>query len=55
MKILNTFFKKRIGKRWTWISPNMEYKRQIEYNMLMTVKNQEITSFQSADPSELTG
>ena len=44
LKILNTFFKKKIGKRWTWISPNMECKRHTDY-MLTTVTNREMKSF----------
>ena len=30
-KIVNTWFKKKHNKRWTWISPNMETKSQIDY------------------------
>ena len=31
LKIVNTFYKKRKGRMWTWISPNMEHKNQIDY------------------------
>jgi exonuclease III len=31
MKIINTFFKKRKGKKWTWISPNNLVKNEIDY------------------------
>jgi len=30
-KILNTFFKKRLHRRWTWISPNGVTKNEIDY------------------------
>ena len=29
--VMNTFFKKRQGRRWTWISPNNEVKNEIDY------------------------
>ena len=32
-KIMNTFFKKRPNRRWTWISPNGATKNEIDYNM----------------------
>ena len=32
-KIMNTFFKKRLNRRWTWISPNRETKNEIDYIM----------------------
>ncbi len=31
LQIVNTFFKKRKSRSWTWISPNMEYKNQIDF------------------------
>lgn len=31
LKILNTWFKKKTNQRWTWISPNMMTKNQIDY------------------------
>lgn len=31
LKIINTWFKKRKGKKWTWISPNLDYKNQIDF------------------------
>lgn len=30
-KLVNTFFKKREGKRWTWLAPNQTFKSQIDY------------------------
>ena len=27
-KIMNTFFKKRLNRRWTWISPNGATKNE---------------------------
>ena len=32
-KIMNTFFKKRLNRRWTWISPNGKIKNEIDYIM----------------------
>ena len=32
-KIMNTFFKKRLNRRWTWISPNGATKNEIDYIM----------------------
>jgi hypothetical protein len=37
LKIINTFFKKRLGKRWSWITPNLEHKTLIDY--IITIKN----------------
>ena len=31
LKITNTYFKKREGKRWTWLAPNQTFKSQIDY------------------------
>ncbi|XP_065201196.1 craniofacial development protein 2-like [Planococcus citri] len=31
LKIMNTFYKKREGRLWTWMSPNQEFKAQIDY------------------------
>ena len=31
MKITNTWFKKKHNRRWTWISPNLKTKNQIDY------------------------
>ena len=31
--IMNSFFKKRIGKRWTWQSPDGNTKNEIDYIM----------------------
>ena len=39
MKIINTMYKKGEGKMWTWISPNLEYKNQIDY--MITPANME--------------
>ena len=33
LKIMNTFFKKRLNRRWTWISPNGAMKKEIDYIM----------------------
>ena len=32
-KIMNTFFKKRLNRRWTWIFPNGATKNEIDYIM----------------------
>lgn len=39
LKVLNTFFKKRAGLRWTWIAPNMNYKSQIDYILTPSFHN----------------
>ena len=39
LKILNTFFKKRKGKLWTWLSPNQEHKNQIDFIQSPLIKN----------------
>ena len=31
MKIAGTFFKKRMERKWTWISPNREVKNKIDH------------------------
>ncbi|CAH2085157.1 unnamed protein product [Euphydryas editha] len=31
LSIINTFFKKRSGRKWTWQSPNGQYKNEIDY------------------------
>ena len=31
LKIMNTFFKKKLHRRWTWISPNSTTKNEIDY------------------------
>ncbi len=31
LKIVNIFFKKRSGKRWTWVASNQQFKSQIYY------------------------
>ena len=33
LKIMNTFFNKRLNRRWTWISPNGAMKNEIDYIM----------------------
>jgi len=38
LKIANTMFKKRIGRRWTWIAPNQEYRSQIDYIIITDMK-----------------
>ena len=30
-RIMNIFFKKRLNRRWTWISPNGARKNEIDY------------------------
>ena len=44
LKIVNTFFKHRRGKRWTWISPNQNFKSQIDYMLVPQIYN-EIKNF----------
>lgn len=34
LSILNTFFKKNIKQRWTWLSPDGNIKNETEYNIL---------------------
>ena len=31
LTIVNTFYKKWVGKRWTWLAPNSTYKTEIDY------------------------
>ncbi|CAB3228197.1 unnamed protein product [Arctia plantaginis] len=31
LKILNTFYNKKISRKWTWISPNGSYKNEVDY------------------------
>ncbi len=31
LKMINGFFKKRCGKRWSWVSPNQEYRTLIDF------------------------
>ena len=42
LKIMNTFFKKRLHRRWTWISPNGVTKNEIDY--ILTDKPQTFTN-----------
>lgn len=44
LEIINTLFKKRKGRMWTWISPNLEYKNQIDY-MLTPINSKIIKNF----------
>ena len=39
LKIANTFFKKRQGKLWTWVSPSQQYKNQIDFIIAPQIKN----------------
>lgn len=42
LSILNSFFKKKKSKKWTWISPNGVYKNEIDFilsNNIKTFKN----------------
>ena len=39
MKIVNSFLKKRISRRWTWISPNCEAKNLVDYIIVPTKYN----------------
>ena len=41
LKIMNTFFKKRLHRRWMWISPNGVTKNEIDY--ILTDKPQTFT------------
>ena len=41
LKIMNTFFKKRLHRRWTWISPNGVTRNEIDY--IFTDKPQTFT------------
>lgn len=44
LKIINTWYKKPNRKKWTWISPNLEYKNQIDF-FLAPTKEYSIKSF----------
>ena len=35
-KIMNTFFKKPLNRRWTWISPNRATENEIDYIMFQS-------------------
>ena len=39
LKIVNTLFKKRTGRRWTWVAPNEEIKTQIDYILVPSFQN----------------
>ena len=41
LKILNTFFKKKPNRRWTWIAPNGSTKNEIDF--ILTDKPQTVT------------
>lgn len=32
LKIVNSHFKKRNGKLWTWLAPNQDFKSQIDFD-----------------------
>ena len=49
LKIINTFFKKRLHRRWTWISPNGVTKNEIDY--ILTDKPQTVTDYPSSKAS----
>lgn len=34
LSIMNTFFKKKPERRWTWISPNQKFKNEIDFIMV---------------------
>lgn len=45
LKIINGYFKKRMGKRWTWQAPNQEFKSTIDY--IITTKSElNVTNFE---------
>ena len=46
LKIINTLFKKRDAKKWTWEAPNHEYRRQLDY-MLTPIKTKNIKNFEA--------
>ena len=39
LKVVNTYFKKRAGKRWTWVAPNENVKTQIDYFLVPKAEN----------------
>ena len=45
LKIVNSFFKKRNGRKWTWVSPNGDYKNQIDYMLAPHPTFVKITDF----------
>jgi len=38
LKIANSFFKKRFGKKWTWLSPNALHKNEIDFFLTPNVQ-----------------
>lgn len=44
LSIMNTFFKKKEKKRWTWLSPNQKIKNEIDF--IMTNKPRMITNIE---------
>ena len=44
LKIVNTIFKKRTRRQWTWIAPNQESKSQTDY-IITTEKERKIRDF----------
>lgn len=41
-KTINGFFEKRVGKRWSWIFPNLEHKALINYEITSQNNNSTI-------------
>ena len=46
--VQNTLFKKREGRTWTWISPNQEFKAQIDY-IITTSRIKYVTNCQATN------
>lgn len=44
LKIVDTYYKRGKGWRWTWISPNQEFKTQINY-VITTATSKKIKKF----------
>ena len=44
LAIMNTFFKKKDNRKWTWISPNQKFKNEIDF--IMTNKPKSITNIE---------
>lgn len=44
LKIINTYYKSRRGKRWTWVAPNEVYKNEIDFAQTNDIKI--VTDFQ---------
>jgi hypothetical protein len=42
--LVNSFFKKRLGKRWSWVTPNQKHRTLIDY-ILIPMENNSLSNF----------